>query len=150
MVNAEKPTSKGLGSIRDIGYMGTIGNPISAMTQLADLAMVNYLQGFKNTMISVVRHLIPEKTPFIGKKQLTMEEIGIDNIAQELAEGNVKKTTKLLNNILDISLFRRADRLGKEVHINAAFLKAAKQVKKTIWRIIRIFTWQKTRYNNNR
>ena len=58
-----------------------------------------------------------------------MEEIGIDNIAQELAEGNVKKTTKLLNNILDISLFRRADRLGKEVHINAAFLKAAKQVK---------------------
>ena len=129
MVNAEKPTSKGLGSIRDIGYMGTIGNPISAMTQLADLAMVNYLQGFKNTMISVVRHLIPEKTPFIGKKQLTMEEIGIDNIAQELAEGNVKKTTKLLNRVLDISLFRRADRLGKEVHINAAFLKAAKQVK---------------------
>lgn len=129
MINAEKPINKRLGSVRDIGYMGTIGNPLSAVTQLADLATVNYLQGFRNTMISIVRHLLPEKTPFIGKKQLTIEDIGIENIAQELAEGNVKKTTKLLNRVLDISLFRRADRLGKEVHINAAFLKAAKQVK---------------------
>tara|TARA_R110000796_G_scaffold237951_1_gene358163 strand:+ start:164 stop:3193 length:3030 start_codon:yes stop_codon:yes gene_type:complete len=129
MVNAEKPTSKTLGSVRDIGYMGTIGNPISAITQLADLAASHYFQGFRNTMVSIVRHLIPEKTPFIGKKQLTIEDIGIDNIAQELAEGNVKRTTKVLNSVLDISLFRKADRLGKEVHINAAFLKASKQVK---------------------
>jgi hypothetical protein len=129
MINAEKPMAGKLQVARNIGYMGTIGNPLAATTQLADLLGSHYLQGFKNTMISIVRHLLPEKTPFIGKKQLTMEDIGIDNIAQELAEGNVKKTTKLLNSILDWSIFRRIDRLGKEVHINAAFLKAAQQVK---------------------
>ena len=36
-------------TIRDLGYMGTIANPISALTQLGDLGTSGALHGFRNT-----------------------------------------------------------------------------------------------------
>jgi hypothetical protein len=42
---------------------------------------------------------------------------------QELAEGDIRPTAKLLNNLFTLSGFRAVDRLGKESLMNAAFKK---------------------------
>ena len=39
--------------LRDLGYLGTIANPISALTQLADLGNSMALNGFRNTLSSL-------------------------------------------------------------------------------------------------
>ena len=128
-VSADKPMRKSFGSLRDLGYMGTIGNPYAAITQLGDLANSGALHGLKNTITAVIRNILPEKTPLIGREQLKLIDIGYENIAQELSDGNVKLTSKLLNKIFDITGFRRFDRLGKESTINAAISKNFNRVK---------------------
>jgi len=127
--NAEKPAYAAVSHFRNLAYLGTIGNPYASVTQLADLAQSGFFHGFKNTIVSVVRNIIPEKTPLIGKKQLTLVDVGINNIAQELAEGDAKITAKALNSTFDLVGFRRLDRLGKESTINAAFMKWVNKLK---------------------
>jgi hypothetical protein len=58
-----------------------------------------------------------------GKKDMSLVDIGITNMQQELAEGDIRPTAKLLNNLFTLSGFRAVDRLGKESLMNAAFKK---------------------------
>ena len=130
-VNSEKPMNGSIGTFRDLSYLGTIGNPYAAITQLGDLGNSFALNGVKNTIVSAVRNIIPEKTPFIGKEQIKLVDVAINNIAQELSEGNVRATAKVLNKTFDIVGFRRLDQLGKETFINAAFMKSVNKMKTT-------------------
>lgn len=107
-------------TLRDIGYLGTIANPISAITQLGDLGVTGSLKGFRNTIASM-----------FGEKKVNLVSIGMENaVAKELTHGDIRKTAKALNKALGLSLFKRVDKLTKETHINAS-LKKAKQMVKT-------------------
>ena len=117
-VGGEQSTGSAIGTIKDLGYMGTIANPISAIVQLGDLGVSGALNGFRNTFASMF------KTKDIG-----LIDVGINNAMQEIADGGVKWSSKTLNKLFDISGFRTLDRLGKETFMNAAFKKAINEVK---------------------
>jgi hypothetical protein len=117
-IGGEQSTGSTIGTIKDLGYMGTIANPISAIVQLGDLGVSGALNGFRNTFASLFK-----------TKDIKLIDVGINNAMQEVAEGGTRKTAKLLNTLFDISGFRTLDRLGKETFMNASIKKAVKEVK---------------------
>lgn len=117
-ISGDKPMRKGFGILRDLGYMGTIGNPYASITQIGDLGTAGALHGFRNTIAAM-----------FGTKQIKLIDIGIQNASQEFAEGNIRGTAKALNKIFDWTGFRRFDQFGKESTMNAAFRKALNLVK---------------------
>ena len=117
-ISGDKQMRKGVGTLRDLGYMGTIANPYSAITQFGDLGNSGALHGFRNTFASL-----------FGTKDIKLIDVGIENMSKEFAEGNVRGTVKALNFLFDITGFRAVDRLGKETLMNASFKKAINQVK---------------------
>lgn len=105
------------GTLRNIGYMTTLGNPFSALTQIGDLGMSVYMNGMRNTIAGM-----------IGKRNVNLEDIGINNIvAQELA--TVGSTAKLLDKTLGAVGFKALDRLGKTTFINSAYKRFANLAK---------------------
>tara|TARA_R110000737_G_scaffold30687_2_gene49222 strand:- start:2658 stop:5618 length:2961 start_codon:yes stop_codon:yes gene_type:complete len=112
----EKTTGYAIGALRDLGYMGTIANPISAITQLGDMGVSAALHGFKNTIGAM-----------LGTKNVRMLDIGLDDAAQEFAD--ITKTSNFLRGLFKYSGFRAVDRLGKETSINAALKKNFNLVK---------------------
>jgi hypothetical protein len=104
------------GTARDLGYMGTIANPVSAITQLGDIGVSGALHGFRNTIASM-----------FGTKNVKMVDIGLDDIGQEFAD--LTKTSKALKGLFKWSGFRAVDRLGKQTSMNAALRKNANLVK---------------------
>ena len=99
-----------IGMLRDLGYMGTIANPISAITQLGDLGVSGALHGFRNTIASM-----------FGTKNIKMIDIGLEDVAQEFAD--VRASSNMLRKLFKISGFRAIDRRGKETSMNASFRK---------------------------
>ena len=115
-IGGEQTSGKLLGWTRDLTYMGTIANPISAITQLGDIGLSGALNGFRSTIGAM-----------FGPKSIKIVDIGIDNIGQEFTDA--RKTAKLLNNLFTVSGFRAIDRLGKETFMNASLRKNFKLMK---------------------
>jgi hypothetical protein len=108
----EQSPSKLISDMRNIGYMTTITNPYSAVTQIGDIGVSAYVNGFSNTIASM-----------FGKKAVNLADLGLDNIiAQEFSD--VGATTNALNKLFTASGFRAVDRFGKTTLLNGAFKKA--------------------------
>ena len=105
-------------TIRDLGYMGTIANPISAITQLGDVGTSGALNGFRNTISGMFK-----------SKDWKLIDLGIDEVSKELSEASARGTAKALNKMMDVSGFKAMDRWGKETLINAAYKNASKLAK---------------------
>ncbi len=105
-------------TVRDLGYMGTIANPVSAITQLGDIGTSGALNGFRNTMSSLFK-----------EKNVELLDIYIDDVSKELSQASLSGTAKMLEKVMKGSGFKALDRLGKETYINAAFKNAKKMVK---------------------
>tara|TARA_R110002124_G_C8954038_1_gene513513 strand:+ start:91 stop:3396 length:3306 start_codon:yes stop_codon:yes gene_type:complete len=118
-VEGEQTAGKLNSTIKDLGYMGTIANPYSAITQLADVSVAASFKGLRNSLGSM-----------FGTKDIKLMDIGLDQLAIELTNGDLRTTAKLLDKAMGLSGFKWADRLGKETYINAAF-KHAKGLVKT-------------------
>jgi hypothetical protein len=104
--------------LRDVGYATTLANPISALTQIKDLGISAYVNGLFPTIKSI-----------FGKSDVTMKEMGLDSVmAAELT--SLKDTSHLLHSVLGWSQFRRIDRFGKDVFLNAS-LKNGKSLAQT-------------------
>lgn len=111
-VKGEQGAHATVQAFRNIGYGTTLGNPYSALTQIGDLGLSAYAHGLRNTFASI-----------LGKRNITMQELGLDDIlAEEFA--NEKVMAKALHHVFTISGFRHIDRLGKNVNLNAAYRKA--------------------------
>ena len=117
-VHGEKGMNKSLGALRDIGYMSTIGNPISALTQLADLGTSGGLKGGINTAISFARSIT-------GRQKVTVDDLGfLNNISAEFSD--LSKFAKGVDFVFRKSGFRYVDRLGKNTWIEASYRKNMK------------------------
>ena len=102
-----------------LGYMGTIANPISAITQMGDLGTTGALKGFKNTIAAM-----------FGEKNVKLIDVGLDDaVAKELTHGDARLTARALNKAMGLVGFKRLDRLSKETHMNASLRKAKGMVK---------------------
>jgi len=104
--------------LRNTGYMGTIANPISALTQLGDPAISAALKGFRNTISSM-----------FGTKLVKLIDLGLENVLTKELGGDVSKTATALSKMLQGTGFATVDRLGKETYINASLKKATSLVK---------------------
>ncbi len=108
-VSGQKQSGKTVQALRNIGYMTTLANPVSALTQLQDLAMPAVVNGFRHTLGAM-----------LGRKAVSVADLGLDNaIAAELNSPTL--LAKLLDKTLQISGFKLTDRLGKNTFINSAY-----------------------------
>lgn len=112
----KRSPSKIMQMARDLTYMATLGNPLAAATQLADVALSVSAHGLKNTMANAFK-----------ASKLTMEKLGLEDAAAEL-KNNVVATSKYLDKILGSRFvgFKQVDRFGKNRNINASINKAKK------------------------
>ena len=110
-------TSKLVGGIKNSTYILTMGNPLSAITQLGDLVWSYDQAGVFGTLKSLV-----------GKKKIKVKDLGIEKIGQEFTS-----TTPLASavaTIFKIVGIAKIDRLGKETLINSVYNKYVKEAKK--------------------
>jgi len=114
-VHGEKTVSSAVKVLRDLGYGGTIANPLSAITQIGDLGSAAAIKGPVNTAIGLARSIV-------GKQRITLDDIGLaEEISREFSDPS--KFASALNAGLKYSGFKRLDRLGKETLINASLRK---------------------------
>lgn len=117
-IGGDQSPHKANSILRDLGYMGTIANPISAITQLGDLGTTGALKGFRNMIASL-----------FGTKNIKLVDVGLeDAVAKELTHGDVRLTSRLLNKMMGAAGFKAVDRLGKETHMTASYKAARKLV----------------------
>ena len=100
--------------VRDLGYGTTLANPISAIVQIGDIGLSAFTQG-----------LMPTVRAILGKKQISMKDLGLDNhIASEFS--NSLDASKALHTVMTWGGFRHIDRFGKDVLLNAALKNGQK------------------------
>lgn len=108
---ARAPTNKTVNTLRGLGYLNTIGNPMSALTQLGDVAVTAVTQGLRPTLAALV-----------GKNQVDLAELGIKT-ALDADFATVSTLTNTLNSALKWSGFAKMDKFGKNTMINASLRK---------------------------
>ena len=113
----EKGTT-GLANVyKNLAYIDTMGNPISTITQLGDLAWAVYVGGL--TPRGIANSVKNIGKAIIGKSNITREDIGITRIAQEFADGDT--LSNKVSKIFKIVGIEKLDRIGKEALINNSF-----------------------------
>ena len=93
-------------------YGALLANPVSAVSNLADIGITAYTQGMGRTAKAIVEKLS-------GKAGLKLEDIGFNAIAEEMS--TTMGHAKLLDKLLGVSQFKRVDRLSKTIFINSAW-----------------------------
>ena len=103
---------------KSLGYAAILGNPLSALTQVSDIAAAMYRNSFNDALIGVGEAVM-------GKSSVTTKELGLaNNLLQEVVDASSH------NRIADFALkwsgFNAVDRLGKATLINSSLRKAMK------------------------
>ena len=111
LIGGERSASKWNSTLRDLGYMATIANPLSALVQLGDVFVSGALNSFKPTIHAM-----------FGHKNVKLLDVGINKIAQEI-QNDVRPTARALDKMFSMTGFKAIDRLGKETSMNAALKK---------------------------
>lgn len=108
--------------LKNVGYMGLLGDAIAAATQLGDPAVSVYLNGLRPTLQAIASEFRPKN------RKISMEDFGLyDHISEEFV--NDRKSAKLLNTVFKAGLFTSVDKFGKNVVLNGALNQAQKAVK---------------------
>lgn len=98
-------------------YIYTMGSPISALTQLQDLAFSLHHNGYFNTAVSLSKAVT-------GWQQLTKEDIGVSNILQEFEDGGRSGTA--VRKVFKAVGLSFMDDLGKSTYLDAAYKRLKK------------------------
>ena len=121
--NGQKSPNKIIAELKSLGYLQTLGNPQSTLTQIKDLGMAAYAQGLFPTIRSAIPGLRSSRNPTVTSKQQGLA----DTIAADFNEAG--KVTKALNWVLEKTQFKRVDQFGKNVTMKAALSKWSSAVK---------------------
>tara|TARA_R100000988_G_scaffold37009_1_gene18603 strand:- start:304 stop:3381 length:3078 start_codon:yes stop_codon:yes gene_type:complete len=140
-----------LAGVKNLGYIGTLGDVISTVTQLSDIPNIMGYHGFRNTVkaaIDVAAEGTGEMVKRIAKDpknlgreladlpkdrvavkssdNFKMDDIGIVDIAKEMGDSGTFSRT--LDKLLSVTQFKRIDRFGKETLMNAVKKKHIKEL----------------------
>jgi RNA polymerase sigma-70 factor (ECF subfamily) len=117
--NGERTPSEFQQAVKNMGYAGLLANPASALANLTDILMQFHLQGVAPTIKAMAKIAT-------GRKFITAKEMGlVDHLAEEFT--STQGTVAFLNKMMKASGFSKFDILGKEVNMNAAYEKLARQ-----------------------
>jgi len=118
----EKGASGILRGYKNFSYIDTMGSPLSALTQIGDLAWAMYEGGFipalKNAYLSVR-----------GKSKITKDDLGLSFIAQEFADNDTLGAA--VSKVFKIVGLEKMDTIGKEALMNTALENYQKQATKS-------------------
>ncbi len=106
---------------KNMSYIDTMGSPISALTQIGDLAWAAYEGG-------LMRTLKYASISAVGKSRITRQDVGFERIAQEFADSGM--LGKAVTKVFKIVGLEKIDAIGKEALLNTALDKYQKQAKK--------------------
>lgn len=105
---------------KNLSYIDTMGSPISALTQIGDLAWAVFENGWVPSLKAVGRSIR-------NKSIITKEDVGIDRIAQEFSGANA--LSKAVNFVFKAVGLEKIDSIGKETLLNGALEKFQKRAK---------------------
>lgn len=113
-------------ALKNMSYIDVMGNPMAALTQIGDLAWAAYVgkawtpKGFSHTVKNIIRATL-------NKSKVTKEDLGIERIAQEFADGTT--LGKAVNTVFKTVGLTKIDSIGKETLINNALMNYQEQIK---------------------
>ena len=105
---------------KNISYIDTMGSPISALTQIGDLAWAAYEGGFVRAFKFGFKALM-------NKSRITKEDVGVSRIAQEFADPGT--LGNMVSKVFKIVGLEKIDSIGKESLLNSALDVFQKQAK---------------------
>ena len=106
-----------IAAAKSAGYISTLGNPISALTQIGDLFFAAYKNGYYKAGKAL-----------LGKREISLEDLGIERIAQEF-DRDPGALGKALEKTFKYSGFNKIDELGKETLINSGLRRLRKDAR---------------------
>jgi hypothetical protein len=119
-VGGERSASELVNKMRTAGYLTTITDYYNAITQLADIGIAMYRQGTYPVFESTMRLLT-------GKEFTKAKHLGLlREMATELT--SPASIERFSHNMFRYSGFRFIDAVGKNLTLNAAFIKARRQL----------------------
>lgn len=101
---------------KNLGYLYTMASPISAITQIGDLAFSFYENGLYSTIAGL-------KNSLSGKK-LTKQDVGVDVISDEFSDKS--KSGAAVTKVFKMIGLEGMDNIGKETLINGSMNKLSK------------------------
>ena len=114
---------KWIADAKNIGMMSVLATPKAAALQLTELGHSFAFNGVGVTAHAIARSLMPANA-----NRMTVKNIGMmDTVTAEI-HGDLTSTSKWLGKALQLSGFKFTDRLGKNIYLDAANLKAQKQL----------------------
>lgn len=118
-----QPTSSygALSALKNVSYIYTMGSPISAITQIGDLAFSLHKNGYFQTAFSLAKAAT-------GNAKVTREDVGISDILHEFEDQT--KSGKAVRKVFSIVGINRMDKLGKEVLMDGAVSSLQRAAKK--------------------
>lgn len=106
--------------LKNGSYIYLMGSPISAITQIGDLAFSLAKNGYYRTGVSLAKSLV-------NKPLLTKEDLGIDNIAHEFeSKSRSSNAVRLVFKAVGLSWM---DNIGKQVFVESAYKRLRKEAK---------------------
>ncbi len=120
-------SNQGLGNeflrlLRDGGYIWTLGNFESAITQFGDLGTSAYKNGLWNTAFEYVK-------AWQGKSEITINDLGLEKIIQDGGYSDTSAWSKALDKVLKYTGFEKMDKIAKQTLVNSAVRKARADAK---------------------
>ena len=100
-------TPRFISMFKNFGYLGTMNNFTSAITQLGDLYAPLYMFGTDKAIKGI-----------FGKKEVTVRDLGLETVWEELRSPGADGIA--VKKVFDIVGLSKLDRFGKENMINAA------------------------------
>lgn len=124
-VGGQRSPHKTLQKVRDLGYLSTIANTISAVTQAGDIALSLVENGMVHGLRGIT-HGFKNRGNFNAPGGGTgrwgaMFKIGVTHASAEF--GNQGGLPKFLDKMMTWSGFKYMDSLGKTLHLNSSFVQ---------------------------
>jgi hypothetical protein len=117
----ERGTRGVVQAYKNLSYMDTMGSPISALTQIGDMAWAAYDSG----LVPAIKNAYKAMR---GKSIITKEDVGIDRIAQEFDDaGTLSRAVSFVFKMVGLE---KIDSIGKEALLNSALERYQSMAKK--------------------
>ncbi len=116
----EKGTRGVVQAYKNLSYIDTMGSPISALTQIGDMAWAAYEGG----LIKAIKY---GALAAVGKSRITKEDVGVVRVAQEFADPGTMGN--MVTKVFKITGLEKIDSIGKEALLNTALEKYQKRAR---------------------
>lgn len=107
-------TPEFISMVKNVGYLQTMNNFTSAITQLGDLYAPFYKYSFGTALKAI-----------FGKNEVNVQDLGLDKIWEEFSDSS--KTGVWVDKLFKVVGLERLDKFGKSVAINASLINLRTQ-----------------------